>query len=503
MSKKLLIAGIIIVVLVVLPIFGSIFISQGIQKDSVGNFPKDPSQWKQYVFEKGEPWAQANHEMIYYGYKLPTDREIQKLKNSVDLTRHYPETIKADFAPGVVPNTNELLYFSDELADLGVNTYWVIGEYRIENNKISQFMPLFNSVGFPGVLSQEDAKKVLAWRILLAKKAGFATILIPDLPSASNVGRENFDIVKLKPEFEKLALDLAKLAEQYQVEYLSPVNEYEHMLFSNSYTIDEVAQLEKEFYDEIIPQIRQIYHGKIVIKTGDIGGWEKFPKLSMKGADLFGVGNAYAMGAGEIFKDETAKALYSDQVSERDNVPWFESEFLIYRPTDQQNFMGRVESTYPMENAYQEGTTAFERTAKRAVGFTFMSLTAVGRTRQTPSEDVLKNFFSRWKPTPKVVSNINPQDYVSADMSISLWDRILNIPQFYMMFGNRLIGRGGPQKETSPGQNTPGGCKTKAECDAYCSKPENSSSCKRFGGNGPSERQQGGPQDKQNQNFQR
>lgn len=262
MKKILIIIGTVIVLSAGIPLIGSIFILQGIQKDSAGNFPKDPALWKQYVFEKGEPWNQANREMIYYGYKLPTDGDIQKLKQSVDLTRHYPAIMKADFAPGPIPNTNELLYFSDELVDLGVNTYWVIGEYRIKDNKIYQFAPLFNQVGFPGVLSQEDAKKMLAWRILLAKKAGFATILIPDLPSMSNVGRENFDIVKLKPEFEKLALDLAKLAEEYKSEYLSPVNEYEHMLFSNSYTIDEVAKLEKEFYDEIIPQIRQVYHGQ-------------------------------------------------------------------------------------------------------------------------------------------------------------------------------------------------------------------------------------------------
>lgn len=434
-----------------------------------------------------------NHEQTYFGYMAPTDGELKKLKSSVDLTRRYPKTLKAVFAPGPVPNTNEILYFSDELAELGINTYWVIGEYQIKNNKISQFLPTISRAGLPGELSQEDAKKVLAWRIMLAKKAGFATILIPDLPSVSNIGRDKFDIAKLKPEFEDLALDLAKLAEEYQVEYFSPVNEYEHMLFSNGYSIDEVAKLENEFYSEIIPKIRAIYQGKIIIKTGDLGNWERLSKLSMKGADLFGVGNAYAMGKGEIFKDESAKAQAADLVSQRDNVPWFESEFMVYREIDQQNWMGRIASTYPMDKAYQEGVSAFEKNStSRTAGFTFMSWTGVGRIRGSAAAEVMKNFFKNWKPTAKVTSNLNPIDFVVSEPKVTFWDKLLSVPKFYLGLPDIITGKSGPRKDESyVPQGGPGGCKNKEECEAFCAKPENYSTCKRFGG-GEDE----GPRDK-------
>ncbi|MCL4416720.1 MAG: hypothetical protein M1365_08510, partial [Actinobacteria bacterium] len=221
MKKLLIILGIIVAIIVIgIPLFVSFFMLPAIRKDFYGGFPKDPAARKDYVFANSEPWDQNKQKMKYFGYKVPSDFELEQLKNSINLTRQYPTTIKAVFDPGVMANTINLIYYPDELASLGVNTYWVIGEYRLNNNKISQFMAGFNQSGFPTVLSEEDATRMLKWRILLAKKSGFATILIPDYPSANDIGRANFDVAKLKPEFERVALDLAKIGEEYQVEYL-------------------------------------------------------------------------------------------------------------------------------------------------------------------------------------------------------------------------------------------------------------------------------------------
>lgn len=171
MKKILLTVGIILVVIaIVIPLVVSVVIVPGIKRASYSGFPSDPAQRKEYVFKNSEPWDQSKQLMKYFGYLVPSDSELEKLKSITNLTRHYPETLKAVFSPGPLPNTVELLYFGNELADLGVNTYWVIGEYRIKDNYASQFMSGFNQAGFPGILSQDDAKKVLAWRILLAKK---------------------------------------------------------------------------------------------------------------------------------------------------------------------------------------------------------------------------------------------------------------------------------------------------------------------------------------------
>lgn len=477
-----------------IPVIISVFVAPNIKRDFYGSFPTGLAELKSYVFEKSEPWDQNKQGMKYFGYKAPTAAELKDLKASMDLTRRYPNTLKGVFSPGPIPNTIELLYFSDELADLGVNTYWVIGEYRLNNNKALQFMPGFNQIGFPQVLSQSDAEKMLAWRLLLAKKAGFASILIPDFPDAFNVGRANFDIAKLKPEFERVALDLAKLAEEYQAEYFAPVNEYDHMLYSNGYSMDEIAKLEREFYDELTPKIRKIYRGRVVYKTGNIGDWSNFPKLSMKGADLFGVGNAYTGGAGETYKDEIAKAQAADLVSDRDSAPWFESEFLVYRPIDQQNWMGRIESSYPMDKTYMEGTSAFETAAKRAVGFTFMSWTGVGRIRGTAAGAVIKDFFTRWKPTPKLEPTVDLSALsLKPEDSFSLLGWLKNVPSYYSAAFKLATGQMGPQKDPGFGKGGPGGCKGKEECEAYCAKPENKDTCIRFGGKSDATGELGGP----------
>ncbi len=479
MSRKVMIIGILALILVIasVPIFVGMAIEPKIRLEIYGNFPSNLVERRAYVFENSEPWEQSKG-MKYFGFKVPTDNQLNELKKSTDLSRRYPETIKAVFTPGPVPNTVELLYFNDELANIGVNTYWVIGEYRINDNTASQFMPGFEQSGMPSVLSQEDAKKMLKWRILLAKKAGFATILIPDYPSAFNIGKQNYDITKIKPEIERVALELAEIAEEYQTEYFSPVNEYERMLMSNGYTLDETVKLEKEFYDEITPKIRQVYRGKIIYKTGNVGEWSNFPKLSMKGADLFGVGNAYTGGAEMTTKNMIEKAKAADLVSERDGVPWLESEFLVYRPIDQQNWMGRIESTYPMEKTYHEGTSAFEQTEQRAVGFTFMSWTGVGRIRGTAAGDVIKDFYGRWKPTEKIVSiDLSGNSITEPSSSFS----IKKIPSYYSMFFKLLSSK--PQEEV-PYYEGPGSCKGKEECEAFCAKPENRDSCIRFvGGN--------------------
>lgn len=482
MKKLLIVTGIIIATIALaVPIFVSSFILPNIiNKEFSTDFPADPAEIKNYVFENSEPWLQNSQKMKYFGYRVPSDTELENFKENADLTRRYPETLKALFNPGPVTNTTDLLYFADEIADLGVNTYWVIGEYRLENNSAIQFMPGFSKLGTPSVLSQENAKKMLGYRILLAKQHGFAVILIPDYPSAFNIGRANYDIEEIEPALEKVALELAEIAEEYQIEYFSPVNEYDHLLFSNGYSVDEIAKLEKAFYDELVPKIREIYHGKIVFKCGNVGEWSNFPKLSMKGADLFGVGNGYTGGTDMTTKDMTAKARAADLVSARDGLPWFESEFLVYRPIDQENWMGRVYSTYPMEKTYQEGTNAFEKTSQRAVGFSFMSWTGVGRIRGTAAAKAIKDFYARWKPSAKIQINGIPQEYIFSKKEVSLVDFFRNLPEYYSLIPNLISGKMGPQKEAPMGITGPGGCKGKAECDAYCSKPENRTECMNF-----------------------
>lgn len=487
----LLLIPIVIIVLIIIgiPIFVSTIILPNIKKETAGNFPATLEARKEYVDKNSEPWIQKEG-MKYLGFEAPTDQDIANLKKGTDFTRHYPTSIKAVFDPGNISNTVNLLYYADELADLGVNTYWVIGEYRMKDYqqavssayRASQFAPSFSKLGFPQILNDADANKVLAWRILLAKNLGFATILIPDYPSVFNIGRENFDLQKVEPEFRRVALELAKIAEETGAEYFVPVNEYNHLLISNGYSMDEIVENEKRFYGKLLPEVRKIFHGKIVIKNGAVNDWNNFKRQSMVGADLFGVGNGFT---GVRTRENMApKVEAANFVSARDNVPWFETEFLVYRPIDQENWLGYLESEAPMENTYKEGLDIFEKEAKGAVGFTFMGWTGVGRIRGVPAALVMKDFFSRWQPTSKVSPDMKVVQAALGGQSSFLE----NLPSYYSFFFKMITGQMKKPDEKDPAMGEGGlPCKGKEECDAYCAKPENRAECEKVKGGGGGE----------------
>ena len=267
------------------------------------------------------------------------------------------------------------------------------GEYQINNNKAELFHPYIAANGDCSVLTEEEAKLVLAERILMAKELGFSTILVPDYPSAFDKGRESYDITLIEPELKRVALELAEIAQEYKADYLAPVNEYEHLLYSNGYSMEEISPLFSAFYDDLIPRIREIYDGKIIIKCGNVGNWDDFSMLSMTGADLFGVGNAYMSNKGEVSEDIADMAYAADDVSERDDVPWFISEFLVFNSDDQIDMFGEVRSTITTDEAYEEALDAFSLKGSGASGFSFMSWTGTGKIRNTEAAEHVENLF--------------------------------------------------------------------------------------------------------------
>lgn len=483
----------VIIVAVAIPVIISTKVLPNIKQETAAGFPAgNLPAIKDFVAKNSEPWEMSKGQK-YMGFEMPTSDELAALKKDTDLTRHYPTTLKAIFDPGAVSNTVDLLYYSDEIANLGVNTYWVIGEYRMNNYKITQFSPSFTHMGFPLLSSDEEANRVLAWRILLAKRLGFTTIVIPDYPSLFNVGKNNFDLSKVEPELKRVALDEAKIAEEYGAEYFAPVNEYNHLLISNGYTMDEVVEHEKTFYGDLLPKVRQIYHGKIAIKNGAVNDWNNFKRESMKGVDIFGVGTVFT---GIRTKENMSPMIEAaNTVSARDNVPWFVSEFVVFRPTDQEHWLGVIQSTAPMENTYKEALDLFEKEAKGAIGFSFMSWTGVGRIRGNSADSVLKDFYSRWQPTSKLTSDQNIVKPFLAGGQNSIIDWLKNLPNYYSFAFKMLTGQMGPNSGPKQAQDPNMGegglpCKGKEECEVFCAKPENRTECEKARG---SNDQGGGP----------
>ncbi|MFW6149255.1 MAG: hypothetical protein ACOC6D_05305 [Atribacterota bacterium] len=332
-------------------------------------------------------------EIIDIGYKELSQKDIEAKKQNIDLTKEYPLEINALFEIGT--NTATLLYFSDELKDLGVNTYFVHAEIQIKDGKLKIFQPAYSQ---KGLLSQEEAKRVIIDRILMAKQNGFSVGFVTDLPDVSfGIGRENYDIKTLNPQYEKLVLEWAKIAEEYGVEYFVPINEYEVLLSVNGYSLEEVYQYTNDFYEDIIPKIREVYNGKIIIKSGGMDSWSDHLGFSKKGADLFGFGPWYACNTDEIKRRTKELVEVADEISIRDGVPWLVTEYYIATQEDidedvDESFSERGVAI-PMGDAYRAGLSEIKK-SKENVGFTFTGYIGRGKIRGTEAVLILKDYFN-------------------------------------------------------------------------------------------------------------
>lgn len=114
-------------------------------------------------------------------------------------------------------------------------------------------------------------------------------------------------------------VELAKLAEEHEVELFAPMNEPE-VLFGPSASA--------EWGQEILPKIREVYHGKIVWKGGAVGDIHPDPgqpdQTNFSGYDYIGFTLGLASNAGMTMEDFSQQVDHSlDTIigfAERDNV---------------------------------------------------------------------------------------------------------------------------------------------------------------------------------------
>jgi len=126
-------------------------------------------------------------------------------------------------------------------------------------------------------------------------------------PAAENITLE---------EWDSQVIEHAKLAEKYGVELFAPMNEPE-VLFGPSASAD--------WGQEILPKIREVYHGKIIWKGGALGDMEISPGqpsvTNFSGYDYLGF--TIGVGSGNTLEDFLRSIDYTlDRVlylAERDN----------------------------------------------------------------------------------------------------------------------------------------------------------------------------------------
>lgn len=359
-------------------------------QSAVGPPPNDPEERKQWFSENIKSMDKT---IIVIDEELPSWKELDKMNQTNQ--RAYPQFIKATQTYGSLPNLVEVLYFGDELKDLGINTQFIHANYWFKNKEFKFWYHSYNK----GIeLNQDDSKKALVHNILLAKKQGLAVILFPDYFQLEDGGMEKLNISDdLEDRLEKIALELAKIAEEYNVEYLVPVNQIEMILSSNGYGVEETVQRTNAFYANVVPKIRKVYSGKILYKMGGFERWHNYENISLEGADVFGFTGCYNRNRDTVefvVSDIKTAASWANQLSQKYDVPWINAEFVV---SDDSHFRGEsISQKLPIEDYYKAGLEAFDTYgyATGATGFTIHSLLMSGKVYDTPAIPLIKAFFA-------------------------------------------------------------------------------------------------------------
>lgn len=354
--------------------------------------PEDPQERREWISQNFDI---TKHEQLLIDYQVPTRKEIETIKSSTSLARNYPKKINGVFEMGFTSNVMNLLYFGDELADVGVNTHFIAPLYQFKNGQLEYFMSDFNK---HGLMNDDKAERAIAHALLMAKQQEVAVVLMPDYPDFEDGQMEGkITADEMERQFEEIALNLAKIGEEYNVEYLVPTNQIEMILHSNGFGLEEIYQRTNNYYARVVPKIKQIYSGKILYKMGGLGEWERYNNISLEGADLFGFGNCYTHEPDFISQDINQMAQIANKMSQKAGIPWMVTEFWVRTKADQLRDLGEIRVDYPFEEYYQAGIESFKKNAKEAIGFTVTSWLGVGKVRDTDAVPLIEEFFASRK----------------------------------------------------------------------------------------------------------
>lgn len=281
---------------------------------------------------------------------------IAALKQGVVFERKYQEPIKAVWEPGPAYNRYGMLYFVDDYKNMGVNTYSVTPKYTPEQGTLIHTVD--HALG-------EKAKNEKIATIIRAKKAEMQVILVAhdlyDLfPDANTDKNEEIIAESYIDDIERTALEWANIAEEYNVEYFVPVNEFEYMLYENGYDAATACDITNKLYQKIIPKVKEVYNGKIYCRVGGMEG--KFACMNFSQCDLFGF--TYGFGGDNYHENFEKEFMVGEELAQKFNLPYIMAEAFSF------NYDG-VEKCKALHKA---GIQAYKERAVHGKGYTFMGL---------------------------------------------------------------------------------------------------------------------------------
>ena len=316
-------------------------------------------------------------------YILPTFEELESDRDV--LNRNYPRTVKGVWEPATSMGHYLIINSLPELKELGVNTIHVLPSYDYVNNEL---VLISVRLGPQGYLMGEKAEREYIDRIVKVKKAGFAVSIMPSYFSHE---------VKAIPDleaFNEFALQQARkwaqVAEEYQVEYFSPISEYEKLLAAQGLSSTALVERVNSWNKKVLAEVSPIFTGKIVLKVSPLG-LGSFSAQSASGYDIFAI--AFTLPGGEVSREILPGIIQgtlseAQEVARRDDVEWMVGEFFLH-------IEGRSEEQrVELFNAVFEEYMKTLKEEEKPVGFTFFGWEMPdGKIKDSEVVPLLKQFF--------------------------------------------------------------------------------------------------------------
>jgi hypothetical protein len=315
-------------------------------------------------------------------YILPTLEELEGERDG--LARNYPQTVKGVWEPASDFANRLIRKRLPELLDLGVNTFHVLPHYFYIDDELTLQSVRIGRTSLTG----EKAEREYIDQVVKAKKAGFAVSIMP-----SYFGHEAEAIPDLDA-FDEFALQQARkwarVAEEYQVEYFSPISEYEKMMSAQGLLGDALVERVNSWNQRALAEVSHIFTGKIVLKVSQLG-LGSYSAQSASGYDIFAIALGLPGGGPPLEEYRMSVQKYfseAQEVAKRDDVEWMVGEFFLH-------IGGRSEEECVeiFRLVFEEYKRTLERENK-PVGFTFFGWEMPsGKVRETEVVPCLKQFL--------------------------------------------------------------------------------------------------------------
>ena len=341
-----------------------------------------------------------------------SDKEIQiSAKEAIDeketFERNYPDIIKGLVEPSGDHFREILRNELHSIKTLGVNTLAVYVDYSYGDGRF-MLETAFGGPGFAGNAVEESISLIKE-----AKKNGFAVHLALSFGGGQN-RRFDVPLEKFLSDTKTEAVKWAKIADEYQVEYFAPASEIDYQIFreyfdedwSSSQKQDEAVEIANKFHEDILPEIKETYGGKVVYQRGMFN-----PNHLSKGYDYLGTGLNQVGRELEDFRGLVSEVYSSaEEIARKSGSGWLVTELWIpYRKMVPESPEAGDVLRSPKGLSYEDLQGEFYKIAFeeyqnfqgkiKPSGLIFTQyLMPWGKVKYTPAEELIRLFFQDIKP---------------------------------------------------------------------------------------------------------